>query len=334
MSNNVKNNVKRANVLDLITNGSKPGGIAQHTHTSETSIYRLLKRMRKDGLLTSNNELTEHGTEHVKKFMAVSSDVKFNIKDNDIRLHNVQVTIKILHKPRGYDYRKNNMIAMKVRDYDLTNLNNNYKEQFKVNDVTVKTNIDSIELFPKDIYAETEQQASKRLMDIVFEVIKRIENLYHVTLIKDNYCNIRISRQHYALVRNQLAKLYRNEHKGSVFRVFDEGDGKVRLVVDISQGPEFEAEHPSKSPSDINKCQTFFKDIIDKEHDLPSDTKGMIHELALVSKNTIQRQENSLLIEQEYARNMKTHVKVMKGIEKSFNKFNTLLTQKKLKEWL
>ena len=330
---NVKNNVKRARVLDQLFNGSKPSSMAQHFNTSETSIYRLLKRMRKDGLLTSNNELTEHGTEHVKKFMAVSSDVKFNIKDNDIRLHNVQVTIKILHKPRGYDYRKNNMIAMKVRDYDLTNLNNNYKEQFKVNDVTVKTNIDSIELFPKDIYAETEQQASKRLMDIVFEVIKRIENLYHVTLIKDNYCNIRISRQHYALIRNQLAKLYRNEHKGSVFRVFDDGDGKVRLTIDISQGPEFEAEHPTKSPSDVNKCQPYFKDLINKEHFLPSDTKEMIQGLVTASQNMLQRQEQSLLIEKEYAHNMKTHVEVLKGIEKSFRKFNTLLSQKKLKEY-
>ena len=334
MLRNVKNNVNRARVLDQLSNGSKPGSIAHHLGITETAVYRLLKRMKKDGLLTSDNELTEHGTEHVKKFMAIANDVKFNIKPNDIRLHNVQVTIGILQKPQGYDYRKNNLIAMKVRDYDLTNLNNNYKEQFKVNDVTVKTNIDSIELFPMDIYAETEQQASKRLMDIVFEVIKRIENLHHIILIKDNYCNIRISRQHYALIRNQLAKLYRNEHKGSVFRVFDEKDGKVRLTIDISQGPEFEAEHPSKSPSDVNKCQPYFKDLINKDHFLPSDTKEMIQGLVTASHNMLQRQEQSLLIEQEYARNMKTHVKVMKGIEKSFNKFNTLLTQKKLKEWL
>ncbi|KKL23561.1 hypothetical protein LCGC14_2424120, partial [marine sediment metagenome] len=164
MSANVKNNVKRARVLDLINNGSTPYKVAIQVNNSTTAIYRLMTRMKKDGLLTSNNELTEKGSEHVKKFMAVSNDVKFNIKENDIRLHNVQVTIKILNKPQGYDYRKNNLISMKVHDYKITDLKNNYKEQFVVNDTKVKTNIDSIEIFPDDIFSESEQQATKRLM--------------------------------------------------------------------------------------------------------------------------------------------------------------------------
>ena len=334
MLNNVKRNVKRARVLDLIANGSRPGSIAQFTNTSETAVYRLLKRMRKDGLLTSDNELTEHGTEHVKKFMAVSNDVKFNFNENDIRLHNVQITIRILNKPTGYDYRKNNLISLKVHDYKITDLKNNYKEQFVVNEVKVKTNIDSIEIFPNDIFAETEQQATKRLMDIVFEVIKKVENLHHLTLIKDSYCNIRVSRQHYALIRNQLAKLYRNEHKGSVFRVFDDEDGKVRLTIDISQGPEFEAEHPTKSPSDINNCQPYFKDIINKEHFLPSDTKDMIHNLAITSQNMMQQQQQSLLIEKEYAKNIKKHLKATKKWEQAANKIIAALTQKNLRDYL
>lgn len=333
MTRNVKKNVKRARVLDLISTGSRPTSIANILNISETAVYRLMQRMKKDGLLTSEKEITEQGSEHIKKFMAVSSDVKFNIKENDIRLHNVQITIRILNKPKGYDYRKNNLISMKVHDYKVTNLINNYKEQFIVNNVVVKTNIDSIEIFPQEIYAPNEQQATKRLMDIVFEVIKRIENLHHIILVKNNYCNIRISKQHYALVRNQLSRLYRTEHKGTVFRVFDDEDGKVRLTIDISQGPEFEAEHPTKSPSDINKCQDYFKDVINKEHFLPSDIKSMIHDLALTSQNMMQQQQQSLLIEGRYAKNIEVHLKVLKGIDKSFKRFNELLYQKKMKDY-
>ncbi len=341
LNRNVKSNVKRTRVLDLIYNGTQIKDIHTIIGCCESAVYRLIKRMKKDGLLTSDNTLTDAGSLHVKKYLAVSSDVKFNIKPNDIRLHNIQITLKILNKPRGYDYRKNNIISMKVRDYKLTDLKNSYKEQFKINNVTVKTNTDSIEVFPEDIYASTEQQASKRLMEIVFDVISRVENLHHIMLIKDNYCNIRISRQHYALIRNQLAKMYRNEHKGTIFRVYDDEDGKVRLTIDISQGPEFEAEHPSKSPSDINRCQAFFKDIINKDHDMPSDTRSMIQELAQTSSNMLkqqgnimQQQKQSMKIEKEYAMNIKKHLKATERWEKAANKIISALSQKKLGEFI
>ena len=330
---NVKNNVKRARVLDLLNNGANPSNIAQDLRTSLVAVYRLIQRMKKDGLLSSDNQLTEAGNNHVKKYLAISSDVKFNIKQNVIRLHNVQVTINILNKPQNYDYRKNNIIKFKVKNYKTTNLKYNWKEEFVMNEVKVKTNINSIEIFPNDIYAETQQHAAKRLMDIIFSIISKLENLHKITLIKDGYCNIRISRQHYALVRNQLAKFYRNEQKGNTFRIFDEVDGKARLTMDISKGPEFEAEHPSKSPADIDKCQVWFKDLINKETDLPSDTRSMITGLAEISRNMMQRQQQSLLIEQDYAKNIKIHLKVLKGMDSSFKKFNSLLSQKKLKDW-
>jgi predicted transcriptional regulator len=228
---NVKNNVKRARVLDLISSSEKQVNISTISlvmKVSQTAIYRLLKRMKSSGLLTSDNQLTEQGFNHVKKWNAISADVKFNIKPNDIRLANVQVKVRILNKPSGYDYRKNNLISMKVRDYKIFDLKHHYKEKFIINNVQVFTNPNSIEIFPEDIYARTKQQAVKRLMDIVFDVTSRIENLHKIILIKDNYCNIIVSKQHYSLIENQLAKIYRTEKKHNKFRIFDEKDGKVR----------------------------------------------------------------------------------------------------------
>ena len=43
---------------------------------------------------------------------------------------------------------------------------------------------------------------------------------------------------------------------------------------------------------------------------------------------------NFLPIHKEHAVNIKSHTRVLKGISKSFNKFNTLLSQKKLGEFL
>jgi hypothetical protein len=39
--------------------------------------------------------------------------------------------------------------------------------------------------------------------------------------------------------------------------------------MDLSQGIEFEAEHPTKSPADVEICKEQFDDIINKPHCLP-----------------------------------------------------------------
>lgn len=263
----------RAKVLKLLSDNVKIQDIATLRNCSATSIYRLKKRMVKDKLITENNELTDEGFNNVKNYMVLGDDVKFNnvklYNQRDIiDLHKLHITITILEKPTNYDYRQNNIISLKVRDYSITDLKHNYKEEFKVNDVRVKTNINSVEIHPGRIIGHSEQEVTERMFNIIFDVIKKVENLHNIKLIKENYCNIRISEQHWELIRNEMAKIYKTEEKDQVFRVFDEKDGKVRLVVDFSHGtPNFEAEHYSKAPNDIKIMKPYFDELADKGKD-------------------------------------------------------------------
>ncbi len=345
--NSMGDNSQRQTVLRLLSEGATIGQISLLTGKCKSSVYRLISRMKKQGILTKENEPTipknaieNKGKPNVNFSPSHQQNVNFSMR-NYIRLHNVHITVKILDKPHKYDYRKNNLVYFKVRQYKHYQLKSGTKEQYLVNKVLIRTNTDSIEIFPNEIYAKTEKEATKALMDIVFNVIPKIENLYKILLIKENYLNIRISKQHYALIQNQLATYYKNERKGDVFRVYDEKDGKVRLVIDFSLSPEFEAEHVIKSPSDINKCQNYFKDIIHRSHDLPSDTKTIVHQLADQQHQTVQiqqgivrQQQTTLHLEAQHAKNIKNHLQVLENINNSFKRFNRLLSQKKLGEWL
>ena len=299
----------RATVLDMISKGYKIDHIALIKNCSPTSIYRLRKRMINDGLLTEDNDLTDEGFNIVKKNVVKGDDVKsydvklYNQRDI-IDFNNLHLTVRILSKPKGYDYRKNNLISMKVRDYKVTHLQNNYKEQFVINDVVVKTNIDSIEIFPSRIIGQTPYEVTKKMLNIVFDVIKRVENLHNIQLIRDNYCNITISEQHMELVRNELAKIYRMEDRGDIFRVFDEQDGRVRLVVDFSNNkPNFEAEHYSKAPHDINTVKPYFDELGDRGRDFflqlsPREREKHFQDIIDDDKNFYYPVENAKILNQ------------------------------------
>lgn len=252
--------------------------IAEIKNVSLASVTQFHQRLIKDGLITQKRELTEKGINIVNNFVVVSDHVNINdvnkwTKTDVIRLHDLQFKVKILHKPEGFDYRENRVISTKVRDYKIIDLNNNYQEEFFVNEVKVRTTTESILIMPADIYADTEAEAIKQAMKILFDIIPKIENLLNITLIKENYCNVTITRQHYALINNELAKTYRKEE--NKFKVMDE-DGTTRLIIDFSITPEFEAVHQTKSPEDINKCQVYFKDIINNEHLIPSKVVDLI----------------------------------------------------------
>ena len=275
--------VTRARYLKLLSDlGLSFSDIALKLNNSPPAVSMMFKRLVRDNLITQKRELTGKGINIVKNFLVVSNDVNidnkkiFN-KTDAIRSNDLMFSIKILSKPESFDYRKNNIVSMKVRDYKIVDLKNNYQEQFFVEEVLIKTTTEHILVMFKDFYAETEPEAIKKAMKALLDVIPKIENLYNIVLIKENYCNIAISKQHYALIHNELAKLYRTEFKGNTFKVYDDLDGRARLVIDFSLGiPEFEAVHYSKSPEDINKAQSFFKDMINKEHYLPSETKELL----------------------------------------------------------
>ena len=253
--------------------------IAQIKNVSLPSIIQFHRRLTKDGLITEKRELTEGGVNTVNNFVVVSDDVNPNTvnphtKTDLIRLHDLQFKVKILHKQEGYDYRENRVISTKVRDYKIIKLKNNYQEDFFINEVRIRTTTESILIMPSDIYTNTEQEAVAQAMKILFDTLPKIENLLNITLIKENYCNITVTRQHYALINNELAKMYRKEE--NKFKVLDK-DGATRLIIDFSMNiPEFEAVHKTKSPSDINNCQVYFKDLISNEHLIPSKVVDII----------------------------------------------------------
>src|SRR3990167_1645082 len=273
----VARKLNRAEVLGMFQNGYKPKHIAQKNNVKLSSIYKLRARLIKDKLMDENNTLTSSGNAYVHKFLAISHDVHFFNENNAnwIDVNKLHVTIKILGKPKGYDYRKNNLIAMKVRNYKQIDLKHHYQEQFYITNIGVRTNVDSVEIFLPEkerIIARNRQDATRQIFDIIFDVKKKVENLYPgLQLTKENYLNLSISENEYELIKNELAKIYKVDEEGEKFKVFDTKDGKVRVEVDFSPGKDWmhgranlEAKHYSKASEDIGIIQPLFDDLGNK----------------------------------------------------------------------
>ncbi len=311
---------KRAEVLkqlsDLTLNLSD---IAMQRNVSSSSMHRFFKRLIKDGLITQERELTEAGMNIVHKSVVVSDDVHNDVhsyqKVDTTRLHDLQFKIRILTKKK--DYRANKIISMKVNDYKIIDLKNNYQEQFYVNDVKIRTTTKSILVMPSDVYADRPREAAIRALNVLFDVIPKVENLFNIKLIKDKYCNIEISRQHYALIHNELAKLYKKDKKyKNAFKVVDKSL-ETRLIIDFSQNiPEFEAVHKIHAHDDIEAAkpifddlgqkakpyfddlkheekQDYFRNVIEeKKHYLPSEVSASIDAIFPILKEVAYAQQN------------------------------------------
>ncbi len=108
-------------------------------------------------------------------------------------------------------------------------------------------------------------------------------------------------------------------------------------------------EYLDKIPDDMIIHDTIFKKVYKRKVEFydPANIKNTVSNFALKEfapeiSNSINGLSSKfdkfidefLPIQKEFAVNIKTHTKVLKGIDKSFKKFNNLLSQKNLLKWL
>lgn len=196
----------------------------------------------------------------------------------------------------------------------------------------------SIIIYDKSSYfAEAALQAKSTAIAMHLSIIKHIERLLHTSfLIGDDY-KFRVSRQHYALIYNALAKQYNREGEKLEVRT---GKG-LWLLIDDSYGMnELETVHPSTGMADNQKVQDFFNGLKDIPaiQGTPTYTPGFVLEMMAGIQ---QNQQKSAELQMMYADNITSHIESIQylgkgaqdighaaqGIDKSVRNLNKLLKE-------
>ena len=140
----------------------------------------------------------------------------------------------------------------------------------------------------------------------VLGVVKGLENLFGVRLSRGGKYSLRITKQHHALVRNELASLYnKNREK---LQVFDER-GLWLLVDDSFDLDELECVHGVSASGDMdNAVKPFFNDLKKNPVTL-SEVVGAIGRLAEYNEF--------------HAKNIESHIKSIQIIGKGVDKWNS-----------
>jgi len=283
-------------VLKSIQNGLSITEMSKYRKVSRTAIYKVLSTLTKRGMIAKIQrgvyELTEEGIKGLHSFVA------FRYK---LRQHNLGIKIQILESPKNWELRRNEIRQMPYFNKTIK-LKNNEQDLINFGRLKIRTTTKSIIIKMPTIYATDWERATVQAMQILEEMIPKLEHAFKVKLVKDYKANIKIISQEYASLQDALAKLYRNEGN----RIYLTGeDGKIWLITDLSfSTDELEYIHPNKATDDNDAIAPFLNDLRKNPTTLSN-----------VREETIQ----VLNVAKAHSQNIVKHQKVLDKILKIFN---------------
>jgi len=153
-------------------------------------------------------------------------------------------------------------------------------------------------------FAEASLQAKSLALAMHVKIIKHIERLLHVSFLIGEDYKFKISRQHYALIYNSLAKQYNDAGEKLEVRT---GKGVWFLIDDSFSMDEAETVHPVTAMSDNRKVQGFFNGLkgIPAVQGSPQYTPGVVLEMIGATAQTMEGIQQNQLI---FAANIATHI--------------------------
>jgi len=196
--------------------------------------------------------------------------------NRQIRLHGQEFNIKIIYKDDKYKYL-------------LDRINTT-----KIDDNTIRLYKNSIEVYSgKSFYADNAQKATADSIDYWNRFFARLENEFKVILIKPRAQNIKLVKNHYAEINNELA--IECEKKGDKINIYAREDGKLWFSIDNSFNlKEAETQHSSTAKADMEEVvQPFFNDLRDNAPPVSSDLAKFIADTQRQLQELVQAQINT-----------------------------------------
>lgn len=306
-----QNQSGRLYVYSQIELGKSPSDIIKEGKVSERSIWRYIRALRDNG----NIEKVGLGVWKALKQPATIHLGRSKFKS--IRSHAFGFYLKIIptYKWKQRDvFLVNNNIKFKKG-----NLNNVYSQSFIYKKFHITLFNEGIKFLSVKEENQFKTNSATRGNELAYikikEVIQGLESLFDDISfkIKGKY-EVKITRQHHADMKNELATIYNKEHKK--LKVFDE-KGEWLLIDFSLNTDELETIRGSTASSDMdNAVKPFFNSLKEKPF--------TAHDFEELKSNTESLAKNTKV----YVENIKLHLQTLQEIREAIKELGVKTNEK------
>lgn len=260
----------------------------------------------------------------VKKTTRIGINQLEEIKDlKEVRGHAVQIKLELPKNYRNWENRRKifDLVGLDYKDHFIGGMLRGEKAEMDKIKIHFYHKTIVINLDEKNFFAETSKKSKSYALKEFLKIIKKLERMFNNSpLSQFGKYKFKITRQHYALIKNALARQYINENKK--LEVYTARG--LWLLIDDSFGlEELETIHTDSAVEDNEKIQTNFNQIKETPLEVLKELKPIIIKEKL--DNHDKMIEKSITAIGAYTKQINLHLKVEE---------EQLVTQKKIQEVL
>jgi hypothetical protein len=312
----------RLSIITLLKSGLRPSKICVKLGITDSTLQYHLNILKKQGAIhkvgygvwevLDQQEITKKRTArtpYVAKEHVVSEVQKKgeSITQDSVRAHAFTFTLQISPDLRNWTNEKREyFLESKEIPYKSLGIIGGGQRLIIEGRKTWLTNKSVVIYDTGSYFAEKAIEAKSEAVQSFLSIVKKLERLLHVELTIGNDYKFKVSRQHYALMKNALAKQYNSE--GKILEVRSEGDNSLWFLIDNSFNLyEAETVHPDTAMPDNQKMQNFFNGV---------KNTGITPEFILEAMNGIQGNQAV------FAENTESHIEAIRDLSKGTNEFS------------
>jgi len=285
-------------VFSLLKQGLTPAKICEDLSISKQKLNYYLSSLKRSGFIEKIGYgvwaiSKEFDEKEVKKSTRVAKRQLEEMKSDTVRGHAFQFVLQLPKNLPNWDRREEifNNMGFKFRPLVLGGINRGQKITFKGRKIWLTEG--SIVLYDKASFmAETATEAKDYAISNIMTIIRALEKTLRADFSFGGNYKFRVSRQHYALVKNALAKQY--DREGKKLEIYNH-TGLWFLIDNSFNLHEAETVHSKTAVQDNTKVQNFFNGLKETENYTP---QFVVTALANQTQNLDQ-----------YAIHLKSHVK-------------------------
>jgi len=289
-------------ILNGVENGKSLSQIARENNMSKQALNHYARELKRRGFIRK----VGYGTWRKEVKTSVVSGQK-EVK-NSVRGHGFQFKLKLPANFRNWDKREEFLTKKKInfKPYYVAGVKRG--QQFKFKEFTIQLTDKHIIMHTKqDFYSSNAQDSKNYALSVFLDRIISLENLLKANFSFNGKYKFKVTRQHYALIKNELAIQYHKE--GKKLHVYT--DKGLWLIIDNSFNlHELETIQKETADADNLKVQKWFNGL--KKYD------GFTPEFLMKALGGVTANQ------QIYANNVKTHISAIKQLAENVN----ILTEK------
>jgi hypothetical protein len=254
-------------ILSLIKEGLNPAQISRQLGLSKQALNPYITTLKELGCIKKLGYgtwayLRDFNQKEVKTSAVIGHiGGGGSLTQDHVRGHGFLFKIKVKPNIRGWDNREAvfNKIGIKFKDYLVGGIKRGQIIDYKGYKVGI-TDGSVILNLPESFIAERATRCKRDAIYRAIQLIKGIEGLLGVDLMINRQYMFKVSRQHYALIKNALAQQYDSEdNKLHVYA----GQGLWLLIDNSFNLHELETVHPNSADRDNLVVQNFFNSLKD-----------------------------------------------------------------------